>query len=231
MVMYKSAYVTAVLLAAGIGKRMCAGKNKVMLELGGKSVLAHTAERFFESPYIDEVVAAASTTELGEVEKILESVCGKKKFRVIEGGADRQESSYRAVSACADGIVLIHDGVRPFVNDEIINSVIENAEIYGAAAPGIRVTDTIKRVKDGMIEGTVSREELFRIQTPQGFIKSEILRAHLAAKEEGVSVTDDCMLMECMGVPVKITQGSADNIKLTVKEDMAFAEDILRRMR
>lgn len=229
--MYKSAYVTVALLAAGMGKRMCAGKNKVMLELCGKSVLEHTAERFFGNSYIDEVVAAASTTELEEVEKILASACGGKKFRVIEGGACRQESSYRAVSACADGIVLIHDGARPFVSGEIINSVIENAEIYGAAAPGIKVTDTIKRVKDGMIEGTVSRDELFRIQTPQGFIKSEILKAHLAAKKEGVSVTDDCMLMERIGIPIKITQGSVDNIKLTVKEDMAFAEDILRRMR
>lgn len=229
--MYNGNYVTAVILAAGMGKRMGAGKNKLMLEIEGKNILFHTVSRFFENEFVDEVLVAAAEAEILEVEKIIFEASGGARFKVIKGGADRQESSRIAVCAAKDGIVLIHDGARPFVSDEIIKDVIENTEKYGAAAPGVKINDTVKKAPGGIIEKTVSREELYFIQTPQGFFKDGILKAHRKAAEDEIIVTDDCMLYEHIGLSVKITEGSKDNIKITVKEDMPLAEDILRRMK
>ncbi len=227
--MYKSYTVTALILAAGMGKRMGAGKNKVFLNIGKKSILFLTAEKFFENEYVDSVIVAAAKDEISEVEKVISAAASGKPFRVTEGGADRQESSCRAVDAAPGGILLIHDGARPFVSGEIINSVIEGTAAYGAAAPGILVTDTVKKAPGGIIEKTVDREELYLIQTPQGFFKEDILSAHEAAKRDGVSVTDDCMLLERMKKTVKIVPGSPDNIKVTVRADLDAADDIIRR--
>lgn len=228
--MYKDLYVSALILAAGMGKRMGAGKNKVLLSIGNKNILFMTAERFFNNEYVDSVIVAAAKDEIQDVKKIVSAAANGKPFSIIEGGADRQESSERAVCASKDGIVLIHDGARPFVSDEIINSVIKNAEEFGAAAPGIAVTDTVKKAPGGIIEKTVNRDELYLIQTPQGFLKKDIAEAHEAAKKSGALVTDDCMLFERIGRPVKVVPGSDSNIKLTVKSDLDTAAAIIRRM-
>lgn len=227
--MYQSHYVTALILAAGMGRRMNAGKNKLLLEISGKSVLSHTVSLFEENPFVDEIIIAAAKDELEEVRKISLPEAKYKPLKVIQGGRDRQESSYFAVKASPDGILLIHDGARAFTDEKIINDVIENTEKYGAAAPGIKVTDTVKKAVGGMIEKTVDREGLFLIQTPQGFIKDKILRAHEKAREENVRVTDDTMLLELTGDPVKITEGLKDNIKITVKEDILLAQSIIRK--
>ena len=229
--MYKSKNVTALILAAGMGKRMGAGKNKVFLNIGKKSILFLTAEKFFNNEYVDSLIVAAAKNEIDEVGKIISGAANDKPFRVIEGGADRQGSSFSAVQAAPDGILLIHDGARPFVSNEIINNVIECTGQFGAAAPGVLVTDTVKKAPGGIIERTVSREELYLIQTPQGFLKKDILSAHEAAARDKAAVTDDCMLLERMGRPVKIVSGSGDNIKLTVKSDLDAADEIARRMK
>lgn len=227
--MYKSCTVTALILAAGMGKRMGAGKNKVLLNIGDTSILFLTAEKFFKNKYVDSVIAAASKSELAEVGSIIAGASGGKPFRVIEGGADRQESSYLAVKAADDGILLIHDGARPFVSGEIINSVIEETYACGAAAPGIPVTDTVKKAPGGIIEKTVDRGELYFIQTPQGFFKKDIYDAHEKARRDKFSATDDSMLLENMHKNVKIVPGSGDNIKVTVKSDLDTAGAIIRR--
>lgn len=227
--MYESHYVTALILAAGMGSRMKAGKNKILLDISGKSVLSYTVALFGENPLVDEIIIAASKNELETVRKISLAEAKNKPLKIIEGGRDRQESSYLAVREAEDGILLIHDGARAFTDEKIINDVIRNTEKYGAAAPGIKVTDTVKKALDGMIEKTVDREALFLIQTPQGFMRDKILKGHEKAREENISVTDDTMLLELTGEPVKITEGSVDNIKLTVKEDIYIAQNIIRK--
>lgn len=227
--MYQSNYVTALILAAGMGRRMEAGKNKLLLEISGKSVLSYTVELFAENPFVDEIIIAAAKNELEIVKEISLSAAKNSPVKIIEGGNDRQESSYLAVKAAPSGILLIHDGARAFTDEKIINDVIENTEKYGAAAPGITVTDTVKKAVDGMIEKTIDRESLFLIQTPQGFMKDKILKAHEKAREESISVTDDTMLLELTGEPVKITEGMKDNIKITVKEDILLAQNIIKK--
>lgn len=226
--MYKNFKVTALILAAGMGQRMGAGKNKLLIEIMGKSVLAYTLESFDKNSYVDEIIIAAAKNETEEIKGIAASADLVKPCRVIAGGKNRQKSSENAVFAADDGIVLIHDGARALITDEIINSVIAGAEEFGAAAPGIGVTDTVKRVQNGIITETLNRDELCLIQTPQGFKTELIKAAHLKAIEDGFAATDDCALMERMGRSVKLTEGSADNIKLTFAKDMVRAEEIIK---
>ncbi len=226
--MYKNFKVTALILAAGMGKRMGAGKNKLLVEILGKSVLAYTLECFDKNGYVDEIIIAAAENELEEIKLIADSLGLDKAYKVIIGGKNRQDSSRIAVFAADDGIVLIHDGARALTENGIINSVIVAAAQFGAAAPGIGVTDTVKRVKDGIITETLNRDELCLIQTPQGFKTELIKEAHLKALEDGVAATDDCALMERMGRSVRLTEGAADNIKLTFAKDIGRVEEIVK---
>lgn len=226
--MYKNFKVTALILAAGMGKRMGVGKNKLLVEIMGKSVLTYTLESFDENGFVDEIIIAAAENELEEIKRIAALSGLSKACRVIVGGKDRQDSSRIAVLTADDGIVLIHDGARALTENEVINSVIAAAAQFGAAAPGIGVTDTVKRVKDGQITETLNRDELCLIQTPQGFKTELIKAAHLKALENGFAATDDSALMERMGHSVKLTEGSADNIKLTFAKDLGRAEEIIK---
>lgn len=227
--MYNGQIVTAVILAAGCGKRMNAGKNKLLLEISHQSILSYTIKCFDKAALVDELVLVSAPCEEELVRNIAASVA-TKPFKVVIGGAERSDSSYNGVLASKEGIVLIHDGARAFCEERIINECVEAAEKYGAAAPGIAVTDTVKLVKNGFIKGTISRDSLTRIQTPQTFIRSEILNAHEKAKKDGVKVTDDCMLMENCGKDIFLVEGSPYNIKITVKEDLILSERIVKEM-
>ena len=227
--MYKDNFVTAVILAAGCGKRMNAGKNKLLLEILGKSILSYTAKCFDRASAIDEFVFVAAK---GEEDFITEAVSPyiTKPFKVVLGGKERSDSAYNGVLASKDGIVLIHDGARAFCDERIINDCIEATEKYGAAAPGIDVTDTIKTVENGFIKGTVDRSTLTRIQTPQTFMRNDLLKAYGKAKKEGIAVTDDCMVMENFGVNIFLVKGSPNNIKITTKEDLLTAEILAKEI-
>lgn len=227
--MYKGHVVTAVILAAGCGKRMNAGKNKLLLEVSGKSILSYTAKCFDLAEYVDELVFVAAEGEQETVKELV-SPYVSKPFSVIAGGKERSDSSYNGVLASKDGIVLIHDGARAFCEERIISECVEKTEEYGAAAPGIEVTDTIKRVENGFIRETVDRYSLTRIQTPQAFMRKEIMEAHQKAKEDGISVTDDCMLMEYCGKDIFLVEGSPYNIKITTKEDLVTAQLLAKEM-
>lgn len=226
--MYNEYKVSALILAAGMGRRMGVGVNKVLMKISGKSVLAYTVKCFDNNKYVDEILVAAAENETYEIEKTIAEARIKKPCRVIVGGKSRQESSYAAVREAQDGIVLIHDGARAFTENKIIDSVIENAAVYGAAAPGIGVTDTVKKIENGMITETLNRDELCLIQTPQGFKRNIILTAHEKAKRDGFFATDDAMLSEHAKIPVKLTEGSRENIKLTFKKDIFLAKEIIK---
>lgn len=218
--------ITAVIVAAGSGKRMCASENKVFLKLAGKRILEYTVEAFERCNRVDNIVLVTRECDI----PFCRDIKAKKLKRIIAGGRERQESVYFGLCEAEGDIVLIHDGARPFVSDSEINNVIDDCMRYGAAAVGVKCKDTLKTIDvEGMISSTSDREHTYMIQTPQAFYLSDILREHERARAAGVFVTDDCALMEMAGKKIKVTDGSYDNIKLTTPEDLAVGEMILKR--
>ncbi len=226
--MYNSNYVTAVILAAGCGRRMGGIKNKLLLEISGKSILSYTINIFDKNPYVDHIIIVSAEKEMDFVTFLSENEIKEKSFSIIKGGKERRESSFFGVKAAKDGIVMIHDGARPFCSEAIIEETLKEAVIHGAAAPGVLVVDTMKRVSGGFIAETVKREELVRIQTPQVFFREDILKAHEEAIRLNLEVTDDTMLFENLKKKVKVVSGSEENIKITTPDDLKLAEEIIK---
>lgn len=223
--------INGVIVAAGSGSRMGAGMNKVYMELEGEAVLKHTVNAMAKSGCFDKLVIVTGLDDIERCSILLSDIDIDIDYTVCPGGETRQESVYLGLLASGGcDYVAIHDGARALVEEDIIKNTIEAAIEYGAAAPGVHPKDTLKAVdENGLIEGTIDRELVYNIQTPQVFRYEDIVEAHEAAMGEGISVTDDCMLMECMGKTIKITEGSYDNIKLTTPEDMYIAKLILER--
>lgn len=217
--------VSAVIVAAGQGRRMGAGINKAYLPLGGKTVLETTAEVFEKCKKTDEIIVVTDDTE--KCRELLKNI--KKITAIVKGGATRQESVQNGIKECRGEFVAIHDGARPLVLSEDIENVICEAEKYGAAALGVKCKDTLKIADEsGFIEKTADRNRLYQIQTPQVFKKEEIERLH---GEINAEVTDDCAVFEHFKKAVKIVEGSYDNIKITTPEDLIIAEKILEKRR
>lgn len=217
--------VSAVIVAAGRGRRMGAGMNKAYLLLGGKTVLETTAEVFEKCEKTDEIIVVTDDTE--KCRELLKNL--KKITAIVKGGATRQESVQNGIKECRGDFVAIHDGARPLVLSEDIKKVICGAKKYGAAALGVKCKDTLKIAdENGFIEKTADRNRLYQIQTPQVFKKAEIERFHKKMNDE---VTDDCAVFEHFHEAVKIVEGSYDNIKITTPDDLIIAEKILEKRR
>lgn len=221
---------SAVIAAAGRGKRMGLDMNKQYIEVLGQPILAMTIQRFEDCGHIDEIVIVANENE---IEYCRESIVDKYSFKkikaVIPGGETRQQSVFRGLSqVSADcGIVLIHDGARPFILEESIMSCINAAVTYGAACAAVPVKDTIKLADaGGFVDRTIDRSGLWQIQTPQAFEYGLIMDAHRKALNEGFDGTDDAMLVEKLGGKVKLVMSDYYNIKITTREDLIFAEAI-----
>lgn len=218
--------ITAVIVAAGRGTRMGADKNKVFLELSGKTILENTVEVFENCGLINEIVVV--TNDIEECKSLL--IGFKKVKSIVAGGSTRQESVKNGLSSTTCDIVVIHDGARALIREQEISETILAAEKYGAAAVGVKCKDTLKKAdKNGFIAGTVDREFIYNIQTPQVFKFKEIKRMHSLAEDK--SFTDDCALAESFGTRIKIVDGSYDNIKITTPEDLQIAEKILEKRR
>lgn len=215
----------AVIMAAGVGSRMNAGMNKVFVPLCGKPMLVHTVEAFEKSNLVDGIIVVTGKEDISECNRILAD--SKKLVSVIAGGKTRQESSFLGVSEADSEFVLIHDGARALITPEEIDSVAQAVLNTGSGALGVPCVDTMKICKNEKILSTVDRESLFKIYTPQGFDRNKLLKYHIKAKEEGVSVTDDCSLYEWAGETITSVVGSSYNIKLTTPEDILIAEAIL----
>ena len=215
---------TAIIVAAGNGTRMGGVKNKVFLELGGKTVIEHTLETFKKCRLIDEIILVTRECDI-ELCKDFEGI------KVIAGGKTRQESVYFGLCEAKDAdIVAIHDGARALITCDIIENAIDDTIKYGASAVGVSSKDTLKEVNgDGFIVKTLDRESTYQIQTPQVFKYDEIKKAHEMAINDGFSGTDDCSLYEKYIGKIKVTKGSYDNIKLTTPEDMVIAQNILEK--
>ncbi len=216
--------VYAVILCGGSGSRMGAPGNKTLLSVGGEPAAVRAFRAFQHTT--DGVVLVTRSGEEGLFSDALLRR-GLHALAVTSGGEDRQASSLRGLRALppdAD-IVLIHDGARPFVTEEIVRRVIRSVEERGSGAAAVPARDTVKRADaDGNVLETLDRSTLWQMQTPQGFFVKDLLAAHAAA---AARYTDDAALMEAAGYPVRLVRGSPDNIKLTSPEDLRMANGLL----
>jgi 2-C-methyl-D-erythritol 4-phosphate cytidylyltransferase len=219
-----------VIPAAGQGKRMRAGKNKLLLPLNGIPVLIHTLLVFEEDEDCDGIVLAIQPSDELEFSKLIKKYKINKVLSFASGGNERQDSVYNALQTVkSEGIVLVHDGARPFIHEETIHLVTAAAQKDGAAVVAVPVKDTIKKVHDKKIVETVERSSLWAVQTPQAFRISILLDAHHCAQREGFLGTDEASLVERIPYSITIVEGSYDNIKLTTPEDLYFADAIIRK--
>ena len=220
---------SVIILAAGQGKRMNAGMNKQFIELEGMPVIIHTLRVFERDVLCQNIVLVVNDQEREQFAHLLHRFEIKKVTSLVPGGEERQQSVYNGLKAVGDtGIILIHDGARPFVTIQKIHELVQVTGKTGAAVLAVPVKDTMKQVVDGQIEKTVDRSSLWAVQTPQAFSVPLIRHAHEQAKEEQFIGTDDASLVERIGHRVAIVEGEYTNIKLTTKEDLLFAEAILR---
>lgn len=182
---------------------------------------------FERHPEVHHIVVAAPEDAVKPLQQEFRRVGITKLERVVAGGSTRQESVFRALAALPPlvDVVLVHDAVRPFVRVSQVSDVIGAAREYGAAAPAIPVTDTVRRSGDGFFGDTVDRSGLQRMQTPQGFRRSLLLEAHRLASEGGLDATDDVGLAQHAGAPVRVVDGSSDNVKITNPDDWERATD------
>lgn len=219
-------YCTAVVVAAGSSTRM--GEDKLLLEVDGKSVIARSLEALNSSSAVDEIIIVTRPERLEEMALIAQNYGIDKLTKVVIGGDTRTQSALAGVSEADKRakVICIHDGARPFVSHEIIAECVHQAVLYYAACPVIPVKDTIRVAENGVAVLTPAREETFAVQTPQAFNADIIKAALTAAVRDGKSYTDDCAAVEAMGVQVRVTKGSEDNIKITTPLDIPLAESI-----
>jgi 2-C-methyl-D-erythritol 4-phosphate cytidylyltransferase len=226
--------VCAVIVAAGKGKRMGAGKNKQFIEICGRPVLYYTLDAFQQCGEVDEIVLVCAP---GETEYVKEEILARYGFSkvkaVVPGGAERQYSVYNGIKAAGEcGVVLIHDGARPFVSPGIISDGVRHAREHGAAACGVVPKDTIKlRDESGFSAGTLERSSLFSVQTPQCFRLELIAGCYEKAISGEIIFTDDTSVAEHFGHEVFLYEGSYDNIKITTPEDIYLSEVILAKLK
>ena len=231
--------VIAIIPAAGLGTRMAPpGKkgqpSKQFFEINGTPILIHTLRVFARHRQVTSIMVALRKTEMERFRQQLEKEKLAAKVEVVEGGEHRQDSVANALAnlnASSNDVVLVHDAVRPFVDDEIISNVIKEVEKHGAAIAGLPAVDTIKQVErtaDGaIITATISRERVVQAQTPQGFRYELIKRAFDSATADGFTGTDEASLVERLGEEVWVVMGSARNIKITTPADMELAEFLI----
>ena len=221
----------AVIPASGLGRRLNSQAGKAFAAVAGQPLIAYTVRVFQECPEVDEIVLVVREDQMAAAELLVEEREFSKVNAVIAGGKVRQDSvrnGLAKVSADSD-IVAIHDGARPLVTREIIVSSIEAAREDGAAIAAVPVTDTIKSSLDGrFVASTLEREKLYAVQTPQTFALALIESAYERAYADGYFGTDDASLVERLGMPVRIVEGSYENIKVTTATDVAITEAIMR---
>lgn len=228
--------ITAVVPAGGQGVRMDSSVPKQFLTFGGIPLLVHALQTFESSPIISEIILVVPESDCDHCRnKIVPSHSIKKVKQVVAGGRKRRDSVLNGLQAASSSteIFVVHDAVRPFLTESMIDEVVEAARKYGAAIVAIPTRDTVKRVDSkGFINETVSRDDLWLAQTPQAFQRDLLLRAHQQGQVDGCfDATDDAFLVERLGLSVAVVQGNSDNIKLTRPEDFQMAQAILAAKR
>jgi|APSaa5957512622_1039677.scaffolds.fasta_scaffold38597_2 2-C-methyl-D-erythritol 4-phosphate cytidylyltransferase len=209
--------------------------GKTYTPLAGHPLIVHTLRGLLASPRVDRVFLVVAPGDVDACAADVVTPYGlAEAVTVVAGGSSRQESVFRGLLACRDSarFVVIHDGARPLVTSAMVRMTLDAARQVGAATVAVPVTDTLKR-GDGehRVAGSVDREWLWSIQTPQAFRLDLLLDAHLRARSEGISATDDASLIERVGRPVQLVLGDARNIKVTTPDDLPMAEYLLSRDR
>ncbi len=227
--------IGAVVLAGGKGTRMNSQVQKQYLTLAGKPLILHSLE-VFEQSQVDKIVLVVGQGEKPWVDREILGPNGFRKISAVaEGGRERYHSVYAGLQALQGcDYVLIHDGARPLVTEEIISRAIQGALNYQACVVGMPVKDTIKKADpDGFAEESLDRRCLWQIQTPQAFSYSLIRTAYdwiMEKEERQAGITDDAMAVESYGqCSVKLVKGSYENLKVTTPEDMVIAEALLKK--
>lgn len=219
--------IHAVILAGGKGERAGFDTPKQFVDISGEPLIVKTLRRFENHDRINSIIVASAEEYINTINDMFIRYGISKAFKAVQGGAARQESSFKALSSlgCPDhDIVLIHDAARPFCDDDLINRVIDAAVDTGAAEPVIPVTDTIARInRNGNIESVLDRNNLVQCQTPQGFRFGIIMDAHNNAMRAGVSAGDDITLVLQNGGRAAAVDGSLRNIKITTGLDFIIA--------
>ncbi|MPN23034.1 2-C-methyl-D-erythritol 4-phosphate cytidylyltransferase [bioreactor metagenome] len=226
--MYAGKFCSAVIVAAGNGKRMGTSISKQYLMLGDKTIIEHTVDAFINCVVVDEIIIVASPIGIEECRNLFSD----KPIRYALGGAERYNSVYNGICETSEksDIVLVHDGVRPFVSKNTIISSIEAAIENGACAVGVKSKDTVKICDDkGFVISTPVRDNVYSIQTPQTFQKDIIVKSYKKAFESCIFGTDDAALVENAGFAVKIVSGSYENIKITTPDDLIVGEKIITK--
>lgn len=223
-------FYEVVIPAAGQGKRMKAGKNKLFIELAGKPIILHTLQVFENDPDCKGIILSINLAEEEWFQSLIREYGLTKIKKLVPGGEERQQSVFNGIKHVEENsIVLVHDGARPFIGQTLIRQLARAAFRHGGAIVAVPVKDTIKKAKDSTVVETVERSSLWAVQTPQAFRVSTLIKAHKIAERQNFLGTDDASLLERIGEAVKIIEGNYDNIKITTPEDLYFAEAILHK--
>jgi len=219
----------AIVAAAGAGTRMNDQKPKVFLDLAGRPIIYYSLKTFSDVSDIDRIILAIPPNWQSHTEEVL-SKYGLKNILVIEGCATRQETVYKALQMLPNSTktVIVHDGARPLVSKNLIESVLDSAKEHGACIPCLPIEETIKLIRGERVVETLNRSEIQIVQTPQAFYYEILLEAHRHAQERKLRVTDDATLIEKIGRPVIAIQGDPKNIKITHQSDLKIAEMFLQ---
>lgn len=227
--------VFAIIPAAGSGKRLGGSVKKQFLLLREKPIIVHTLQRFEHCPDIDEIAVAVPEQSIAEMESLISHYRLHKVSMVTVGGEKRQDSVYNVLRRFAfkpTDIVLVHDGVRPFIEAKRITHLIRQCKETGAAVLAVQPKDTIRRSRGGeYFDQILDRNALWLVQTPQAFLASILMKAFKQAKQDRFYGTDESGLVERVGVKIRIVEGSYDNIKITTEEDIDLGRLILERWR
>lgn len=225
----ESSDVGVVLAAGGRGRRFGRTVPKQFLKLRGKPVLQYSLERFARCAAVRQIVVVVPEEHARRAALIIRRSRARRRCQVVVGGAERQESVGRGLQALdpACRIVLVHDAARPLVSADVIERVIRATRRSGAAMAAVRVSDTIKREgRRGFATETLRREQLWAAQTPQGFRRSLLERAHRRAVRDGMVGTDEASLIERMGKKVRLVDGSPKNLKITTRQDFLLVASV-----
>jgi len=224
--------VAAIIPAAGEGRRMGGAVPKQFLQIGGREILARTLAVFEACVAIDDVWVVVAAEQCALCQRTIVERYGLRKVRgVVAGGTTRQESVWHGLQQVAQavGLVVVHDGVRPFVTELLLQQTLDHANRFGAAIAAVPLKDTLKRVSaTGTVEATVPREHLWRVQTPQAFQHALLRRAFQHAWQQGLQATDEAGLIEALGNAVRIVPSYEHNVKITTPDDLVFCEMFLR---
>ncbi|NLV87305.1 MAG: 2-C-methyl-D-erythritol 4-phosphate cytidylyltransferase [Clostridiales bacterium] len=227
----KKPFCSAVILAAGSGSRF--GGDKIFAPLQGVPVLAYSLSTFEACPLISEIIVVTAETKIIQVSELCDKYNITKAMKVLCGGETRLESALSGVSETdpKTKLIAIHDGARPLVTRKIITEAIRKAELNMAAVPAVPARDTVKLASGFQVTQTPERDAVFNIQTPQVFVPELIKGALTNALQKELTIYDDAQALEILGVPIFLSSGSEENIKITTPLDLMLAETILNHRR